>query len=618
MDKKPIKKLIAQVAGHGATAQARALFDVETGLPTRFSFAELAPAEGSVIEVNSFGDAQVLAADQWRLLAAPDTAAAAIYKILKRHRINPNFSQAARAEVAGLLNNRHVNDAQLVDMEHLPFVTIDEHSSRDLDQALYITRQDQDLVLYYALADASHFVKPGSALFAEALERGVSFYLPRHNVPMLPAELSEGLISLNPQVLRRALVFVIRVDAQGIATHTELLRARVRSRAKLTFDGVQEFIDNDPDHSMAQRDFAESLRCLRTLGQLRMALAQQRDAVQFTRDDVDYNLSDDGQTLHIFRHRRSDVSLWNEQVSLLCNMEGARFLSTGPQEVAVQAVYRVHAPPDARSLSDLKKTLDRLVAVQGLDPQVWAWKGPRPRLDGPDQALDDDAAKGAGESLATYLERLPSNAAQQRLRQAIERQVLLINRRSSYSPEPGRHFALGVNPYSRFSSPMREVVGIFTHKEALEKLGLSHDEGEAVDETLRAKVIAAANRSKDRQHQVESEVLKIAVADYFSSELELAYPQRPSHSGTLLGLKATRLYVRLDDPPIELKIYLAQLENDLQLTLDPSPFGVELSSAGRVLMRAGDRVQLRCVGYEKKRGRWHFVPVELNFWDRDK
>ena len=609
MDDTPLSTCLAQVHAQGEGAQARPLFDQKDGQPSRYYFVAKAPPVGSIIELRLADGENRVREEQFRVLAQPGSAAARLYKILKRQHINPYFSQAVRREVAELLRERHVDDPQLDDLEHLAFVTIDEEDSRDLDQALYIERDDEDLILYYALADAAHFIKPGSALFAEALQRGVSFYLPEHNVPMLPAELSEGLMSLNPQVLRRALVFKIRVDAQGIVQDSELLRARVRSRAKLSFTRVQIFVDHDPHHPYAERDFADSLRLLKDLGQRRQALAQQRDAVQFTRDEAEFVLSDDGQRLGIGRHPRNNVSLWNEQVSLLCNMEGARFLSSDAEESPVQAVYRVHAPPNARDLAGLKKNLDRLVEVRGLDPEIWQWRGPR-----------IDAQDTAHESLATYLERLPHDASHQRLRQAIERQVLLINRRSSYSPEPGRHFALGVNPYSRFSSPMREIVGVFTHKEALEKLGLKHDSDEdrQVDEDLRAEVIRAANRSKDRQKQVEADILKIAAEDYFSPLLQRPYAERPSHQGTLLGLKSTRMYVRLDDPPIELKIYLDQLENDLQIALDPSPYGIELSSHGKVLLRTGDRVQLRCVGYDKKRGRWHFVPLGIAAADINK
>src|SRR5262245_17333930 len=108
------------------------------------------------------------------------------------------------AEVAALLKAPQIDDPALIDRTALPFVTIDNQDSRDLDQALCVTAEKYGWCLWYALADAAHFVKPGSALFAAALERGASFYLPGLSIPMLPRALSEDLVSLNQNVPRRA------------------------------------------------------------------------------------------------------------------------------------------------------------------------------------------------------------------------------------------------------------------------------------------------------------------------------------------------------------------------------------------------------------------------------
>jgi ribonuclease R len=207
---------------------------------------------------------------------------------------------------------------------------------------------------------------------------------------------------------------------------------------------------------------------------------------------------------------------------------------------------------------------------------------------------------------------LPLSGPQARLRDAVERQVLLTNQRSVYSAEPGLHYALGVTPYSRFSSPMREVVGVFTHKEALEQFKLVGVQGQPeVDAELRELVIQAANRSKQRQGRINKDVLKLAVDGLFGRDLKRKQADRPTRPGTIMGLSASRLYVRLDDPPVDLKVYLDDLQARLGTDLVLKDGEVEVAGPGEggVRFAIGDRIALKVAAYEKRQRRWHLVPA---------
>ena len=261
------------------------------------------------------------------------------------------------------------------------------------------------------------------------------------------------------------------------------------------------------------------------------------------------------------------------------------------RETESQPVYRVHEAPGDESLAHLERTIARMVEVHGLHAQVFRWR------------------RGE-ESLADFLERLPEDPA--RVRDAIERQVLLSNQRSVYSAEPGPHYALGVTCYSRFSSPMREVVGVFTHKEAMEQLGMMEPASSPEqDEQLREQIIQAANRAKQLQSRITKDVTRLAVDQLLGEDLKMPEPERPTYTGTLTGLTATRLYVRLDAPPVDIKVYLQDLQSRLGLEFQLQRDGVELASPDRpdVRFRAGDRIELRTAAYDPERGRWHMVPI---------
>lgn len=527
----------------------------------------------------------------------PPRVQAAYRRILAAHDVALDHPPAVMAEVEALARAPGIDDPRLADLGDLPFVTIDGEGARDLDQAVHIARGrgGRGFVVRYALTDAAWFVRPGSALFAEALRRGTSYYLPGLSVPMLPRALSEGVVSLNPGVPRRALVFVMRLDEEGRARGTRLLRARIRSRAQLTYDGVQAFHDDPPASPLAGQPFTETLTLLRAVGERRRDLARDRNVVDYDRDEPTVVVSPEhGGTWRVRHGSRDAVSRWNEQVSVLCNGEGGRFLVAG-RTPRVQPVFRVHEPPSALSLRRLEQVVRAALAAHGLDVGRLAWQRRGP--------------KGApGEPLARFLERLRASGADERLVAALQRQALVTNRRSSYAAQPGAHFALGVRPYARFSAPMREVVGIFTHKEALEELGLESARGAADDEALRAAVIDAANRARDRQRSIEKAALRLALDEHFEGEAALPFERRPEHLGTVMGLAPTRVYVRLDEPPLELKVYLADVARALGGPAQLAPDEVVLARHdGGARFALGDAVRVRCAGFDPARDRWRFA-----------
>ncbi len=538
------------------------------------------------------------------VLARPDTALSRLYAVASRFDLRPEYPPEVLAEVAAIVASPGLDDPALVDMTALPFVTIDNDDSRDLDQALYIEEAPAGggFLVYYALADASYYVRAGTPLFADALARGASFYLPGLVVPMLPRALSEGLVSLNPQVDRRALVFVMRLDAAGATVTTEIARARVHSHAKLTYDGVQALFDDPASSELSGRAFTRSLELLRVVGERRVALAEAEDVVRYNRVSVNVGLADaDGVAFTAVGDRRNDTERYNEQISLLCNIEGARYLAEHHgADSGLRPVFRVHPPPPAPAFDHLQRVIDALVDAHGLDPAVWRWRR---------RAL---GAAPEGESLAAYLERLPKGGETRDLFLAIQRQALVMNQRSSFSAEPGLHYGVGAPFYSRFSSPMREVVGVFTHKEALESLaGLPEHQG---DDRLHEQVIQAANRSKAVQRQLTKEANLLVIDQLLRGDLAAPEGARPVREGVVLGFKDDRLYLQLHEPPLEVKIYLRDVAaavggryEQVSEVAASVVTGAEVTRA----FRLGDRLAVTVRGYDEARRRWLIWPEGL-------
>jgi len=516
-----------------------------------------------------------------------DSALAEILQIAASRGLDPVHPPDVQHEAAGWARAPGIDDPSLVDLTHLPLCTIDEQTSQDLDQALYIEPRNGGHIVWYAIADAAWFVRPGRPLFREALRRGATYYLPGLVVTMLPRVLCEDIVSLAPGEDRRALVFEVHLDPDGRVLGSEVHRARVRSRVKTWFSAVQDFLDGTAGVPGGDEAIAESLRALKVVGERRMEVAEERHVVHLRRAEVAVEVGPAGLRFVAETDIRDDVERYNEQISLLCNIEGARFLvRDGPTEDVVQAIYRVHQPPTPERLQQLAHTIHNLVKRHHLDPHTWDWKP-------------------SGQSLATYLERLPHTSPEGRVARAIHRQAMLSNGRAAFTGKPGMHYGVGAEVYARFTAPMREIVGIFVHKETWEKLGDAPASENRSDEEVRAAVIEASNKAHDLQRQLDDQVNRLVLDQLFADDLRKPQGQRPERRGTVMGVQRDKVHVQLDDPPIDVKVYfhhLAAQGGPVRRTGDR--LEVVREQGGAVVCRVGDAVRVRALGPDVERDRW--------------
>src|SRR6478735_11692456 len=179
-----------------------------------------------------------------RLLAserAGEQLRAAFQGIRDELHVPREFPPAVLAEAAEVAAHPSMPDVDLTDV---PFVTIDPEGSKDLDQAMSLERVGRGYRVRYAIADVGGFVRPGGAIDVEAHKRGLTIYCPDARVPLTPTVLSEDAASLLAGVDRPAVVWTVELDADGEGTSVEVRRARVRSRAQLSFDDAQRMIDD--------------------------------------------------------------------------------------------------------------------------------------------------------------------------------------------------------------------------------------------------------------------------------------------------------------------------------------------------------------------------------------
>ena len=586
---------VLQVAEMSAPDRVRPLLAPQTELDLVALPAPLeAPPPGTLVAVAAAAEGSVRLVST---LAAPGSALARVHAVAAAHGLNPFHAPQVSQEAAALVARPEIDDPSLLDLRHVPFVTIDNLDSRDLDQALYIERAQGGFLVRYALADASHFVRPGSALWTEALARGASYYLPGLTVPMLPRPLCEGVVSLNEGVDRRALVIDLRLDDRGECVGRQLSRAQICSRRQLTYTGVQTMLDRGPGHPLADAPFGDSLRLLGEVGRLRMAAARARGVIDHDRVELDISYVDAAGTAFAVRPgKRLAVERYNEQISLLANSQGALLLVDRLAAPELQAVFRVHADPPPEKLDILERLTDALVKRHQLDPAQWRWRG----------------ADGQRRPMAQWLGQLPTAGRSAAIRQAIQHQALRTNVRSQFDDELAPHHGVGARAYARFTAPMREVVGIFTHKEALECLGLVLPGAAADDEALRAAVIEAGNRAHETQSRLNKAVHKLVLDQLLGRDLNLPVGTRRWRRGTLIGLRRSRAYVLLDEPQLELKLYAADLQPTAgRLAIDSDGARLRLTPSGdgeqAAVWLVGERIEVAAVKHLEPAQRWQFA-----------
>ncbi|HEY5820759.1 MAG TPA: RNB domain-containing ribonuclease [Propionibacteriaceae bacterium] len=267
----------------------------------------------------------------------------------------------AAAEVAAA-------DPRLPDLDRtdLELLTIDPPGSRDLDQALHLARTGSGYTVSYAIADVAAFVTPGGPIDLEAHRRGSTLYAPDRRTPLHPAALSEGAASLLPDQVRPALLWTVTLDAKGQTLDATVERARVRSRAQLTYDQAQAEIDGGSAR--------ESLALLKEIGLLREQRERERGGVSLQIPEQEIHPDGDSWVL-VFR-ASLPVEGWNAQISLLTGMAAAHIMLYGQV-----GILRTMPPADPESLRRLRQTakalhirwpaeLDYPEFVRTLDPKV--------------------------------------------------------------------------------------------------------------------------------------------------------------------------------------------------------------------------------------------------------
>ncbi len=494
------------------------------------------------------------------------TASLAVEAAIHGHDIPHEFPPEviAQATAVPLTVDAAATAAARVDLRALPLVTIDSEDAKDFDDAVYCEPNRDGFRLVVAIADVSHYVRPGTPLDEEATKRATSVYFPGFVVPMLPETLSNGICSLKPKVDRLCFVCDMQVGRDGAVTRSEFYEAVMYSHARLTYTQVWNAIGlvEGPGDGIPEEDQGQALALigslllqLQHLHQLYRTLDKaraKRGAIEFESSEVRFVLGPQGEVTQAGMIQRNDAHKLIEECMIAANVEAAKYLLS----THIPAPYRDHDKPPESKYADLLEFLKEFK----LRMPPWAKVQPRDFRD-----------------LLEQIRERPDAAL-------LESVLLRSQSLAVYAPDNIGHFGLALEAYAHFTSPIRRYPDLLVHRAIKHALaGGKPDTFTYPPHAMAALSLQCSERSRradEAQREVDERYRAAWMEQHVGGEFD----------GTISGVTSFGLFIELDESKVNGLVHVTQLSNDFY-HFDPIRKTLTGERRGREY-RLGDRVRI--------------------------
>ena len=469
--------------------------------------------DGELVEAAAIGPKARMGLPKARIvnrIGDPTQPRAVSLIAIHQHGIPDRFPDAVIAEAdsmkpAGLKGRE--------DLRNLPLVTIDPHDARDHDDACF-AEADTDPenvgghIIWVAIADVAHYVRPGTALDREARKRGNSSYFPDRVVPMLPDRLSGDLCSLHEGVPRACIAVRMQVSAQGEKISHSFVRGLMTSPASLNYQEVQAAQDGAPNDKCAPLMGDVIAPLYEAYYALREARAV-RQPLELDLPERKIVLTDDGDVASIDYAERLDAHRMIEEFMVLANVCAAEELIARK----TAQLFRVHEEPSVEKIDSLREVA---------------------------QASGLTLAKG--QVLKTmHLNRLLKQAEGMEEAELINMSTLRSMSQAYYSKENFSHFGLALRAYSHFTSPIRRYADLVVHRALVASHGWGDDGLTAEDEAGLEETAQHISATERRSMLAERDTTDRYLASYLNKRVG------ESFGGKVSGIARFGIFVKLDE-----------------------------------------------------------------------
>lgn len=457
------------------------------------------------------------------------------------------------------------------DLTSLPFVTIDSEKTEDMDDALYIERDEQGFKLYVAIADPTGYISEDSALNEEASRRAFSIYLPGRNIPMLPRDLADNLCSLREGEARPTLVGIIRVLNDGTINTDETVfkLAMIKSQGKLIYNYVSDYLEKgDTSNFNPNETIKQVLDNLVELTKIRDQYRSTVLAAFRTRPDYEFVLDETGALDHIEVNYRRIANQIVEECMIAANVACGNFLAKNLNT----GIFNTHTGFGQEELEDVVELL----------------------------------ANNGFTTTSQDLSTIPGFCAARRYANSLQETYLdnMMRKHQEYSQmmvSPGPHYALGVENYATWTSPIRKYGDMINHR-LIKSVICDQEHPTMPDENT----LTVMNLARRTNRMAERSVRDWLYADYLNPDIE----KKTVFTGEVFDVVRGGLRVSL-------------LENGAFIFIPMSLFcatrdDVEFDNAkgkitykGADAFKLGDAIKVRIVNIDKLNRSIVGAPVEL-------
>jgi len=526
--------------------------------------ATLAAKDGELVEAEQIGPRGRMGLPLARIverLGDPSAPKAVSLIAIHQHGIPDAFSDAALAE-ADRAGPAPMGERE--DLRDLPLVTIDPADARDRDDAVAAMPDDDPrnpdgMILWVAIADVAHYVRPGSALDREAWSRGNSTYFPDRVVPMLPDILSGDLCSLHEGVDRPVIAVRMRLDSRGEKIGHDFHRGMIRSRASLAYEEAQAAADGNPSPRTGPL-MDEVIRPLWAGYALLDQARRRRQPLDLDLPERKIELTADGRVKSVAFRERLEAHRLIEEFMILANVAAAEEL----ERLRRPLIYRVHEEPTPEKLEALREVAE----ASGF-------------------------TLARGQVLQTsQLNRLLGQAEGTDFDELINISTLRSMPQAYYHPSNFGHFGLALKSYAHFTSPIRRYSDLIVHRALIAahhwgRDGLAPGDIERLEETA-LHVSETERRSMAAERDTTDRYLASYLAERVGTEM----------TGRISGVQRFGAFVKLDEtgadgllPIREIGREYFHYDRDAQ-TLMGSETGTEIGIGQKVTVRLTEAVPI--------------------------
>ena len=436
--------------------------------------------------------------------------------IVEQYGIPHVFPQEVLDE-AERVGNEPIGDeeyAKRLDLRGEPIFTIDSKDAKDLDDAISVKRTDFGYTLGVHIADVSHYVKEGSAIDEEAINRGTSVYFADRVIPMLPEVLSNGACSLNAGTDKLAFSALIELDKEGHITKYDFKKTIINSKVRGVYSEVNEILDGTASEEILNKyaPVMESLMSAKELADILKANSAARGTMELDSGESKFILDENGICIDIMPRVSGEAEQLIEQMMVTANIAAAKF----SLDHKLPFLYRVHGTPDPKRVEELV-TLLQLVGV------------PCKEIVKPNPETQDFAA------ILDRVRGLPCETL-------VSQRLLRTMEKARYSTEETGHFGLALSDYSHYTSPIRRYPDTSIHR-----VLSAFVEGMPAEEVRRRYAqfcetsATESSRNEIRALIAERDAEDCYMAEYMSQHIGEHF------EGTVSGVTMRGVFVRLEN-----------------------------------------------------------------------